>query len=250
MFWAGGCASCHAAPGSSGEAKLLLGGGLQLITEFGTFRPPNISPHMTFGIGNWTAKEFANAMRKGISPSGSHYYPSFPFTSYARMRGRDVADLWRYLKTLPPVARKNIANNISFAVRSRRSAALWKRLYFKPGKVTSFANASAEILRGQYLVEGPGHCGECHTPRNSFGGFDNSRWLAGGKTPEGEAPNITPHSAGISGWSVEDILKSLEPTANHTGTSPMEDVRQNMAKLSGDDRMAIAAYLLAVPAVK
>lgn len=255
MFWAGGCASCHAAPKSKGDAKLLLGGGLELKTPFGIFRAPNISPDKTNGIGEWSKEDFANAMLKGVSPDGEHYFPAFPYTSYARMTNEDVMNLWSYLQTLPPVATKVADHDVTFPFNIRGAVDLWKKLYFKPGKALQLADESPEIIRGQYLVEGPGHCGECHTPRNLLGGFDYTRWLAGGRAlGEHESiPNITPHMTGLGSWTKEEIADSLEPVLTHTEFdsfgSSMEEVRENMAELSVNDRMAIAAYLKAVPAV-
>ena len=94
LFWAGGCTSCHASPGSEGTARLVLSGGVKLASDFGTFIAPNISPDPQAGIGGWSVSEFANAMLAGVSPSGQHYYPAFPYTSYTRMSDRDIADLF------------------------------------------------------------------------------------------------------------------------------------------------------------
>jgi mono/diheme cytochrome c family protein len=255
MFWAGGCASCHAAPKSKGEAKLQLAGGLELKTPFGIFRAPNISPDENNGIGGWSNADFANAMLKGVTPNGRHYFPAFPYTSYTRMNDKDVMDLWAFLKTLPKMPDKVADHDVPFPFNIRRAVGLWKWLYFKPDNVIKLANVSPQVVRGQYLVEGPGHCSECHTPRNLIGGFDFSRWLAGGKAPEGDEniPNITPHKTGLGGWSEEDTAYSLEtgltPEYDSFGSS-MVDVQENMAELSADDRAAIAAYLKAIPAIE
>jgi mono/diheme cytochrome c family protein len=255
MFWAGGCASCHAAPKSKGDARFVLGGGLELKTSFGVFRVPNISPAPQYGIGNWSNFDFAKAMLKGVSPAGSHYFPAFPYTSYSRMNIQDVMDLWAFLKTLPKTANQVADHGVPFPFNIRRAVGLWKWLYFKPGKVVEIADATPQVLRGQYLVEGPGHCSECHTQRNLLGGMDMSRWLAGGKALEGDEfiANITPHKTGIGDWSVEDIAYSLEsgftPSFDTFGSS-MVEVQENMAELPAKDREAIAAYLKAIPAVK
>ena len=104
IFYAGGCTSCHAKPGATGEARVELTGGLELKTPFGTFVPPNISQDAKDGLGAWSEEDFANAMLKGVSPSGEHFYPAFPYASYARMKPSDVADLYAFMKTLPAVA--------------------------------------------------------------------------------------------------------------------------------------------------
>ncbi|WP_309084113.1 cytochrome c [Chelativorans sp.] len=254
FFFAGGCASCHTAPGE-GATELQLGGGGALETEFGTFIAPNISPDPENGIGAWSEADFANAMLRGVSPDGEHYYPAFPYTSYARMEPQDVIDLFAFIKTLPPVAERAPDHTLSFPFTLRRGLGLWKRLYMHPEPVIALdANASESVVRGRYLVEGPGHCGECHTPRDFVGGLKYDQWLAGGDAFEGEGrvPNITP-GGGIGSWSEGDIAYYLEsgftPDFDSVGGS-MVPVQKNMARLPAEDREAIAAYLKAVPAVE
>ncbi|UGY11052.1 cytochrome c [Phyllobacterium pellucidum] len=251
VFWQGGCASCHTAPGSKGDARLVLAGGVNLVTPFGTFVTPNISPSKQ-GIGDWSFEDLANAMMAGVAPDGRHFYPAFPYTSYARMQPQDVADLYAYLKTLPPSDNVSGPHKLGFPFNVRRGLGLWKRLYLSPKPVLAIAEATDAVKRGQYLVEGPGHCGECHTPRNAIGGLDKGRWLAGAKAAEGKGvvPNITDGEGGISDWSEKDIAYALEsgftPEFDSLGSS-MADVIQNMAQIDASDREAIAAYLKAVP---
>lgn len=251
-FWAGGCASCHAAKGAKGEDRLKLGGGRVLATEFGDFVVPNISMHPADGIGDWQADDFANAMLRGISPDGRHYYPSFPYTSFARMEVGDVADLWAYLRTLPQVAGRTADHTLAFPYNLRRGIGLWKWAYLSDAPVIEVDATDPQVARGQYLVEGPGHCAECHTPRDASGGLDPSRWLAGAKAPEGDGriPNITGGEGGIGGWSVADISYFFEsgftPDYDSVGGS-MVEVQENLAMLDPADREAIAAYLQAVP---
>lgn len=253
IFWAGGCASCHAAAGAKGHDRLKLGGGAPLETKFGSFRAPNISPHPD-GIGTWRINDFANAMQRGVSPDGRHYYPAFPYGSYTRMRAQDVADLFAYLKTLPPVAGTAPASQVGFPFSLRRGIGLWKLAFLDDRPVVSLpARASAAARAGQYLVEGPGHCGECHSPRGlgGLGGPDHARWLGGAPAAEGtgRVPNITP--AALT-WSASDIADYLEtgftPDYDSVGGS-MVEVQRNMARLSAADRTAIAAYLKALPPV-
>lgn len=255
IFWAGGCASCHAGKGAKGADRLKLGGGAPLVTKFGTFHAPNISPHLQDGIGGWNLADFANAMQRGISPDGHFYYPAFPYTSYARMRPGDVADLYAYLRTLPAVSGTAPANDVGFPFNIRRGIGLWQMLFLDPKPaVTLPAGASAEAHAGQYLVEGPGHCGECHTARGlgGLGGIDKARWLGGAPAMEGKGriPNITP--GGLT-WSADEIAEYLEtgftPDYDSVGGS-MVEVQENMAKLSDADRAAIGAYLKVVPPVQ
>jgi mono/diheme cytochrome c family protein len=253
IFYAGGCTSCHAKPGSQGEARLQLVGGLELKTPFGTFVPPNISQDPKDGIGAWTVEDLANAMLKGVSPSGEHFYPAFPYASYARMKPADIADLYTFLKTLPAVAGKAPDNSLSFPFNIRRGLGLWKRLYLSNQPVIALADGTPDpVLAGRYLVEGPGHCGECHTPRDVSGGTRKSQWLAGATAAEGSGivPNITSGEGGIGDWSEADIANYLEtgftPDFDSVGGA-MVDVQRNMAQLTPDDRTAIAAYLKAVP---
>ncbi len=259
VFWAGGCTSCHAAPGAKGDDKLVLAGGLELKTPFGTFRAPNISSDSQNGIGGWSLADFTNSMKRGVTPEGQHHYPAFPYTSYARMTDADVSDLFAYLKTLPPSANAVADHDLGFPFNIRRGLGLWKLLYLDPTPIAALDTTDEKLARGQYLVEALGHCGECHTPRNPIGGPDTSRWLAGGIGPETTSdgkpekiPNITPHESGLGGWSEKDISYSLEsgftPEFDSFGSS-MVSVQENMAKLTAEDRDAIAAYLKAIPAV-
>ncbi|MEZ5872371.1 MAG: cytochrome c [Nitratireductor sp.] len=252
IFNAGGCASCHAAKGAKGDERLELGGGLPLATPFGTFHAPNISPDEKTGIGSWSGAAFMNAMLKGVSPQGSHYYPAFPYTSYARMKPEDVADLWAYLKTLPAVERANIAHELPLPFRLRRGLGLWKALFLSDQPVVAIDESNAQLVLGRYLVEGPGHCGECHTPRNLIGGPVKSGWLGGGPAPEGDGriPNITSGKGGIASWSDKDVAYYLEsgftPDFDAVGGS-MVEVQENMARLTAQDREAIGAYVKALP---
>ena len=216
MFWAGGCASCHAAPGAKDEARLRLGGGVELDTPFGVFRAPNISPHPEDGIGAWSTLDFANAMVRGVAPDARHYYPAFPYPNYQRMPLEDVIDLKAFLDTLPAVTGRASDHALGFPFNIRRGLGLWKLRYLDGATFTPDPSAPAPVERGRYLVEGPGHCGACHTPRDAFGGELAGRHLAGAKLLEnsGEddasSPNITPHADGLGGWSENDIAYSLK----------------------------------------
>ena len=194
-------------------------------------------------------------MKRGVAPDGSHYYPAFPYTSYARMKPGDVADLWAYMRSLPGSDEANQPHQVGFPFNIRRGLGLWK-LVFAPDPTRPMATVTGEKeLFGQYLVEGPGHCGECHTPRSMFGGLDQSRWMGGGPNPEGKGriPNITSGGKDTSSWSAADIAEYLKsgftPDYDTAGGS-MVDVIENTSRLSDEDRAAIAAYLKVIPKVE
>ncbi|MDF2232872.1 cytochrome c [Albimonas sp. CAU 1670] len=253
LFHLGSCVSCHAAPGAEGEATLALAGGRAFPTEFGTFHAPNISQDPDAGIGAWTPDQFASAFLRGVGARGEHLYPAFPWPSYSRMELSDALDLWAYLKTLPADPTPSKPHDVGFPFSIRAAIGGWKLLYLKPEPV--IAGLSGEAEAGRRLVEGIGHCGECHTPRDALGGPDYAAWLGGGPNPDGEGriPNITPSSAGIGDWSASDIAYYLEsgftPDYDSAGGG-MAAVVAETAKLPPEDRAAIAAYLKAVPPVE
>ena len=246
---AGGCASCHATPNEDADKvdRTKLGGGLPLKSPFGTFYVPNISSDPADGIGGWSEADFVTAMWKGTSTRrGRHLYPAFPYTSYSHMTLGDVRDLMAYLRSLPPVQGRAPAHRLSFPFNIRRGLGLWKLVYLHAGTPAADPTQSAEWNRGRYLVEGPGHCAECHSPRDFLGGIIASRRLTGGPLPEGKgkAPNIT--AEGLKDWSEDDI-----ETALSTGFTPSGDVLGgpmalevgSLSKAPAADLAAIAHYL-------
>jgi mono/diheme cytochrome c family protein len=251
VFWAGGCASCHMAEKATGDAKLVLSGGQKFPSPFGTFIAPNISQDPAQGIGGWSAHDLANAMIRGVSPEGQHYFPVFPYPSYAKAYLQDIVDLHAYLKTLPASDVPSQPHEVGFPFNIRRTIGGWKLLYLNTNWVVTGDLTPAET-RGRYLAEGLGHCGECHTPRNALGGPDRARWFAGGPVPggTGKFPNITP--AKLT-WSEKDIAEYLNsgftPEFDSAG-GHMALVVENMARLPPEDRAAIAAYLKRVPPVE
>jgi len=250
MFFAGGCTSCHATPNQ--DDKLRLGGGYALKSPFGTFHVPNISPHKEDGIGAWSTVDFIRAMQEGTSPDGRHYYPSFPYASYQRMSREDLADLFAFMQTLPPVEGKAPEHDLPFPFNIRRGVGLWKLAFLDGTPFTPDPSKPESWNRGAYLVNGPGHCAECHSQRNFAGAIIEDRRFAGGPDPEGRGavPNITPDRTGIGGWSPEEIATLLEtgetPLFDTVG-GPMGDVVRNTAQLPESDRLAMAEYLLSLP---
>jgi mono/diheme cytochrome c family protein len=250
MFNVGGCASCHATPKQ--ENRLKLGGGQELRTPFGIFKVPNISTGPGAGIGAWTELQFVNAMLKGVGPNNEHLYPSFPYTSYQRMSLDDVRDLYAFLRTLPPDLTPSEPHQLPLLFSFRRILGAWKLLFLDGKQFTPDPARGIEYNRGAYLVEGPGHCAECHSARNFLGGIKSSERFAGGANPEGKGwvPNITPHVNALGKWSAKDIEFFLEtgiaPDSSAVG-SGMSDVIRNISKLPPDDRRAMAAYLKTLP---
>ncbi len=251
IFNAGGCSSCHAVPNQPDRSK--LGGGFALGTPFGTFYVPNISPDKADGIGNWTEADFVTALLKGTSPSGTHYFPAFPYTSYQHAKVEDLRDLFAYLKTLAPVSGKVRDHDLPFPFNIRRNVGVWKLLFMDGKPFTPDAARSGAWNRGAYLVNGLGHCAECHSPRNFLGGMITAKRFAGGPNPEGEGwvPNIT--QKGLGDWSVKDFDYFLEtgdlPDGDNAGGS-MARVIRNTSQLSAEDRAAIADYLKSLPPVE
>jgi mono/diheme cytochrome c family protein len=250
MFHAGGCASCHATPNQDDKTK--LGGGFALKSPFGTFYAPNISPDRNDGIGKWSEPDFVSAMVKGTAPDGSHLYPAFPYASYQRMRYDDIRDLFAYLKTLPAVQGKAKPHELPFPFNIRRTLGVWKFLFLDGKPFTPDASKDAAWNRGAYLVNGPGHCAECHSPRNVLGGIIESQRFAGGPEPTGDGfvPNITQKSLTLSQENLVKLLETGETPDGDTIGGDMAKVTSNTGKLNAADREAIATYVRSLPPVE
>lgn len=250
IFYAGGCTSCHATPGGNDPTK--LGGGLALKSPFGTFYAPNISQDRQDGIGNWSEVAFTTALVKGTSPDGQHYFPAFPYGSYEHMKLEDVRDLFAYLKTLPAVKGKVRDHDVSFPFNIRRLVGGWKLLNMNGKTFEPDPKQSAAWNRGAYLVNGPAHCAECHSPRDMLGGIVKAQRFAGGPNLEGEGwvPNIT--QKGIGSYSEKDIAELLKtgdmPGGDSVGGA-MRAVVRTTSQLTDEDRTAMATYLKSLPPV-
>lgn len=248
----GGCIACHTDEKKGGA---FLAGGRALETEFGTFYSSNITSDPKAGIGGWSTGAFVRALREGLSPTGQHYYPAFPYPSYAKMTEQDLVDLKAYLDTVEPVSNEVRAHDLGFPFSLRPILAGWKLLFFDQASFEPDPNQSESWNRGAYLAQGPAHCGECHTPRNALGGPDDARYLGGNPAgPEGKAvPNITPHDDGIGDWSAADLAFALEsglkPDYDSFGAGMGEVVDDSTSKLTQEDRDAMAEYLLSLPPV-
>lgn len=253
LYKLSGCENCHTDREHNGAR---LAGGRKLTTPLGVFHTPNITPDKDTGIGRWSEADFMRALREGRSPSGYHYYPSFPYTSYTRLSDADMRALWGYLRSVPPVRQANEPHELPWYLRFRPLLAFWKWLYFDAGAYQPVAAKSPEWNLGAYLVQGPAHCAECHTPRNKLGGYRKGLYLAGTmEGPEGGVvPNITPDKQfGIGKWKTADLVQYLESGIRTDGDcagSLMAEVIDNGLKyLSVQDLKGIATYVADQPAV-
>ena len=248
VFWAAGCASCHAVEGATGEDRLVLAGGQRFTSDFGVFVAPNISMHPEAGIGDWDFADFVTALQEGTSPEGRHYYPAFPYTAYRLAERQDLADLWAFWQGLPVSDVPSAAHEVGFPFSIRRAVGVWNLLNLQDDFAVA-GDLDAEEARGRYLVEALAHCAECHTPRDALGGLDRSAWMAGAPNPSGSGtiPALTPDRLT---WSEGEIAAYLNdgftPDFDSAG-GHMVSVIRNMAMLPEADRLAIAAYLKALP---
>jgi mono/diheme cytochrome c family protein len=252
LYRVGGCISCHKASATAGVTGPPTGGS-PFETPVGTFWPGNLTPDPETGLGGWTAGEFVDAMTLGVSPDRRHYFPAFPYPSYRLMRVEDLLDLWAYLATLEPVHAVGRAPDIALPWLARRAVGLWKRLALgDPGFVPD-PGRSGSWNRGGYLVNGPGHCGECHTPRDALMIPDQRRRFAGGPHPrgdEGEVPSLLDLEGRGRYNGVDDLVMALRfgETLGYDKLSSggMADVQMNLAMVPEDDLRAMAEYLLSL----
>jgi mono/diheme cytochrome c family protein len=246
VFNAAGCISCH-------TQDQPLAGGRAIETPVGTFYGPNITPDMTHGIGNWTEDDFIQALRQGTSPSGEHYYPAFPYSSYTRMTSEDMSALWAYLKSQPAYAKPDQPHDLLWFLHSRALLEPWKAGHFAPGQFSADLTKSLEWNRGAYIASALGHCGECHTPRGLLGGPLNELYLGGTREgPDGaRIPNITPDArTGIGWWTLEDLTVFLStgrrPDGSYTQGLMAEVLATSILPLSDYDRYSLAVFLRSV----
>jgi mono/diheme cytochrome c family protein len=239
----GDCAACHTLPGSGHD----FAGGRAIETPFGMLVAPNITPDPFTGIGAWTDDEFVNALTKGTGRHGDRLYPAMPYTYYTKLSHDDVLAIRAYLNTVPAVQNAVKSNQLPFPLNIRTGMMVWDQLFFTPGAFKPDPAKSAELNRGAYLVEGPGHCGMCHTPKNFLGGDKTSERLEGYKLQGWFAPNITNDDRrGVGSWSVEQIAAYLKMGANEftTGNGLMsETIHLSTSHMRDDDVRAIALYL-------
>ena len=244
---AGGCIGCHT---EEKKDAVPFAGGRALKSPFGTFYGPNITPHPQAGLGRWTEADFFRAMREGDRPDGKNYFPAFPYPSFTKISDPDLRDLWAYLRTLAPSPRANQEHQMHFPFGWRFLVTFWKWFFFTPGPFANLPGLSDIANRGAYLVQALGHCSECHTPRNFFGGPKTSRFLAGGKGPDGkDVANLTP--TGLKKQSDRELVDFLTTGITPDGDVPAEAmgevIRNTTSQLTPSDLNAVIAYLRTLP---
>jgi mono/diheme cytochrome c family protein len=242
----GDCVSCHTDKAKGGVE---LAGGPALATQFGTFYAPNITSDKTHGIGGWTLAQFSRAMSDGEGPDG-HLYPVFPYEQYTKMSDQDIVDLYAALQAVPADPTPSKPQELSFPFNIRLTLAGWKNLFFSPTRLVADSAHSEQWNRGRYIVEGPGHCVACHSPRNALGALENGKELTGnpaggvgGKTPSLKADVLG--KEGYDATSLASVLKDgFTPDFDVLGGAMGEVITDGSSHWTDEDRAAVAAYLL------
>jgi mono/diheme cytochrome c family protein len=239
----GDCAACHTDPLRAGA----FAGGRRIETPFGNVAAANITPDRETGIGAWSDAEFDAALRQGIMPDGKRLYPAMPYPYFTKMTQKDVVAIRAYLNTVAPVHRSVHSNQLPFPFNIRAIMRFWNALYFDAGTLMPDATKSAAWNRGAYLVDGPGHCGACHTPKTFLGGDKNDQKFRGYSIQGWFAPEITNDTArGVGSWSAADIVDYLKKGHNRfdAASGPMaEEISNSSSKMSAGDLNAIAVFL-------
>ena len=239
---AGDCVACHTAPGGKP-----LAGGLSMPTPFGAISTPNLTPDKTTGIGDWSDDEFYRAMHEGIGRHGEYLYPVFPFPWFTQVSREDALAIKAYLFSLPAENAPRQPLKLAFPFSIRESLLAWRTAFFKAGTFAPDPQRSDAVNRGAYLVEGLGHCGECHNRDAVFGASDWSGRLKGGQIDGWYAPSLTDGRDGLGTWSEDQLVAFLKTGAapgKGVALGPMQQtIDESLRYLSDEDLHAIAAYL-------
>ena len=253
LYHAGSCLACHKAQeGGPGADRGLPAGGAPFPTPVGVFYPQNLTPDAETGLGRWSEVDFVNAMRLGLSPNGRHYFPAFPYASYRSMTMADLLDLRAYLASLPAVRSPSREADVPLVSLARRAVGLWKRAAFRQPSFSPAPGHAPAWTRGAYLANAPGHCGECHTPKDWLRVADESRQMAGGPHPggEGKVPSLRGLLARKKYKDVADLVLALQngETLGYEDLSSggMARIQENLARLPESDLRALSEYLLSL----
>lgn len=238
------CMVCHTTDNGKTNA-----GGLGLDTPFGIIYSTNITPDVETGIGSWSYKAFERAMREGIHQDGSHLYPAFPYTSYAKMSDEDLQSLYAYLMTQEPVHAENPKTELPFPFNVRSAMAGWNLLFHTDRQAYQpFEDQTQLWNRGAYLVNSSGHCAACHSPRNTLGAEKKGEhFLSGGLADGWEAPALNALSKAPIPWTEQELyqyLRTGESTRHGVAAGPMGPVIAGLAELPEYDVRAISNYLV------
>jgi len=251
LYHAGSCLACHRPPEGAGD-RSLPSGGTPFPTPVGVFYPQNLTPDAETGLGRWSEIDFVNAMRLGLSPDGRHYFPAFPYASYRSMAMADLLDLRAYLMSLPAVRSPSREADVPLVSLARRGVGLWKRVAFRQPLFSPEPGRTPSWTRGAYLANAPGHCGECHTPKDWLMVADPSRPMAGGPHPggEGKVPSLRGLLARKKYKDVDDLVLALQNGETlgyeHLSSGGMAAIQENLARLPESDVRAIAEYVLSL----
>ena len=244
---AGDCASCHTRRGGRP-----FEGGLGIETPFGIIYSDNLTSDRETGIGGWTPDQFYRALHNGVGPGGKHFYPALPYPYFTKVTRQDSDAILAFLKSVPAVRYKPPANRLPFPVNLRASAIAWNAINFRPQEFRPNPRMSGEWNRGAYLVEGLGHCSDCHTPKNGLGAERRGQAFRGAVINNSVAPDLTPNPrAGIGRWNLAEIVGYLRTGRNSQASASgqmAEVVTYSTSLLSDPDLSAIATYLMALPA--
>jgi len=244
---AGDCISCHTAQGGAPFA-----GGLRLDTPFGYMLSPNITPDADTGIGRWSSADFYRAAHDGVNKHGQDMYPTMPYDFYTKATRADIDAIYAYLRTVKPMRNAVDVNHLDFPFNVRMTMGVWRELYFKEGIYRPDPSKSAAWNRGAYLVEGLGHCSDCHSPRNLLGGIEKRKQFSGALIDGWFALDLTDDiSTGLGAWSAQDLATYFETGVGKDKTTtlgPMAEViRNSLRYLTDDDRLAMGEYLKSLP---
>lgn len=242
----GDCTGCHTKPGGA-----FLAGGNPIETPFGVLVPPNITPDAETGVGSWSLEDFRGAMQRGVGKDGLHLYPAMPYPYYALMKQSDVDDLWVWLQTVTPVSNAVDANQLPFPLSVREDMVAWNALNFHPKPFTKDDSQSDAWNRGAYLVQGPGHCAACHSPKNISGGDKSDEFLFGAALQGWFAPELSGDPwLGLGGWSEDEVVAYLRSgtSGKAVASGPMrEAIEASTSKWTDEDLVAVATYLKSLP---